>query len=109
MKKLFTLLALICAFGVTATAQRMPDTVVIKVGNDKYVTVNGQNYPRGYLLTQYTYKASDSLLAILYANDRTYLVSPRVNRRYQYGDTANKQAFNMNTLRTWMNTNLENK
>lgn len=109
MKKLFSLVALIAALSTATVAQTMPDTVIIKAGTDKYVTVNGQNYPRGYLLTQYTYRTNDSLLAILYANTRSYLVSPRVNRRYQYGDTANKQAFNMNTLRNWMNANLENK
>ena len=104
MRKLMILLA-VC-FAVSAHAQ---STVTIKAGTDGYVTINGQNYPRGYLLTEYTYRTSDSLMAILYANNRTYLISPRDNIRYLYADTSNAPAVNMSVLRTWMNTNFENK
>ncbi len=109
MKQLFSpLIALLLLCG-TAPAQSLPDTIVLKAGTDGYVTVNGQNFPRGYLMTVYKYRTSDSLLGLMYANDRTYFIKPQVNRRYQFGDTANKPAFNMLTLRSWMNTYLENK
>lgn len=102
MKYFITILLVV--LGLNAGAQ-----IIVKAGTDGYVTINGQNYPRGYLLTQYTYKATDSLLALLYANTRTYLVPPTDNIEYRYGDTADKRAFNMLTLRAWMNANLENK
>ena len=106
MKKIMLLVAVMA---IAAASKAASDTVIVKAGTDKYVTINGQNFPRGYLMTQYTYRSSDSLLGIMYANTRTYLIAPIVNRKFQYGDTANKQAFNMLTLRSWMNANFENK
>ncbi len=106
MRKLITLIA-VC-FALSASAQSTT-TVTLKAGTDGYVTINGQNYPRGYLLTEYTYRTTDSLMSILYANNRTYLISPRDNVRYLYADTANTPAHSMSVLRTWMNTNFENK
>lgn len=84
-------------------------TVSLKVGSDKYVTVNGQNYPRGYLLTQYTYRTPDSLLAIIYANTRTQLVAPTARSAYRFVDSANAAPVSMPQLRSWMDANFENK
>lgn len=106
MRKLITLIAICFAFSASAQSTA---TVTIKAGTDGYVTINGQNYPRGYLLTEYTYRTSDSLMAILFANNRTYLISPRDNIRYLYADSSNAPAYSMSVLRTWMNTNFENK
>ncbi len=81
----------------------------IQVGTDKYVTINGQNYPRGYLLSVYNYEGPDSTLAILFANTRTILIKPTNNALYKYVDSSNAPARNMLGLRAWMNANFENK
>jgi len=104
MKVLFTL-CLVALLAVSLQAQ----TVNIKIGSDKYVTINGQNYPRGYLLSQYNYAGTDSTLALLYANTRTPFIKATNNASYQYGDSSNAPANSMLILRTWMNTNFENK
>jgi hypothetical protein len=102
MKKiLFTLLLL----PVLVKAQ----TVTVKIGSDKYVTINGQNYPRGYLLSQYTYKTPDSLIAIIYANTRTQLIPPTARGKYRFGDSSDAVPVSTPQLRTWMNANFENK
>lgn len=100
MKHLFIILILI-AF------QSEAQTHTIKRGSDGYVTIDGQNYQRGYLLTQYYYYSTDSVMGILYANTRTPLIMPTVDSNYLYADSANKRAYNMTVLKTWMNTNFE--
>jgi hypothetical protein len=104
MKFLFTL-CLFALLASTAPAQ----SVAIKAGTDGYVTINGQNYPRGYLLSQYNYEGTDSTLALLYANTRTIFIRATNNAAYKYIDSSNAPANSMLILRTWMNTNFENK
>lgn len=102
MKRIVFVLALVLlTCGVNAQT--------LKAGTDGYVTVNGQNYPRGYLLSVYNYEGADSTLAILFATNRTILIKPTNNASYKYVDSANAPARNMLVLRNWMNANFENK
>ncbi len=94
---------------VLLSSVAMSQTVNVKIGTDKYVTINGQNYPRGYLLSVYNYAGTDSTLAILFANTRTPLIKATNNISYLYGDSTDAPARSMLILRTWMNTNFENK
>jgi hypothetical protein len=103
--KALLLLCLFAMLAVSATAQ----TVNVRIGSDKYVTINGQNYPRGYLLSQYNYAGADSTLALLYANTRTLFIKPTNNASYRYGDSTDAPANSMLVLRAWMNANFENK
>lgn len=102
MKRIVFALALVLLSSVAMSQS-------IQIGSDKYVTINGQNYPRGYLLSVYNYEGADSTLAILFANNRTFLIKPTNNALYKYVDSANAPARSMLILRTWMNTNFENK
>lgn len=94
---------------VLLSSVAMSQTVSLQTGTDKYVTINGQNYPRGYLLSVYNFYGPDSTLSILFANTRTILVKPTNNADYKYIDSSNAPAVNMLVLRAWMNANFENK
>lgn len=85
----------------------MGQTHTVARGSDGYITIDGQNYKRGDLLSQYAYRASDSSMGILFANTRVQLVKPTVDTNWIYVDSSSKKARNMTVLRTWMNTNFE--
>ena len=103
MRKLLLFVCLIMAFASPA------QTVTVAIGTDGYVTINGQNYKRGDLRSVYTYRTTDSFLAIIYSSDRQPLIKATKNTSYLYADSTNKVARNMLTLRTWFNTNFEYK
>lgn len=84
------------------------DTISLAYGSNGYVTINGQNYKRGDLLSKYYYPTTgDSTLAILYGYSMTTLIKARKNSLYIYADSSRRSARSMTVLRTWMNTNFE--
>ncbi|MBX2906160.1 MAG: hypothetical protein KF744_08990 [Taibaiella sp.] len=105
MKRLIFLLMMVLICG---GAMAQTDSVTLAYGSSGYVTVNGQNYKRGDLMSHYVYNTTgDSTLAILYTYGRLPLISPRKNSLYIYADSSRKSARSMVVLRTWMNTNFE--
>ena len=96
--------------GLAAHAQTLPTgtAITLNAGTHGYVTINGQDYMRGSLGTHYVYPASgDSTLAIYYMRNGSLFITPSVDTLYIYGDSTNKKARNMQTLKTWMRNNLE--
>lgn len=102
MRKLLFIAAIL--FSVSAFSQT---THTVAFGSNGYVTIDGQNYKRGDLVSHYTYNAHDSTLAILYSYNMLPLIKSTIDSNYLYADTANKKAYSMPVLRTWFNANFE--
>ena len=116
MKRIFTLFLIIATLqSVNAQTPNLGTSVhTINIGTAGYVTIDGQNYKRGYLATQYAdsfkYNGNwvhDSTLGLYYLNTGSYFIKPTIDTLWQYGDSAGKKAYNMQTLRNWFNTNFE--
>jgi len=97
---LFLLLVLSCYSAIAQT--------VLKKGTLGYVTINGQNYHRGYLGSQYNYATTDSTLCILYLQPyASRFIQPGLRTTYLDGDHSNAAFPSMDSLRKWMNENFE--
>src|SRR5882724_2738982 len=81
---------------------------ILKIGTNGWVTVNGQNYKRGYLGSNYTTLHGDSLLAIQYQYGYPVtLIWAAVDTMYLNGDNSNLPFTSMSALITWMDTHFE--
>ena len=86
-------------------------SVILKVGNGGYVTIDGQNYKRGNLCSRY----GTGTLAILnypipstsFAGEFSYFIKPTAYSDYLDGDNANAPFASLAALRTWMDANFE--
>ena len=96
MKRII-LLALITASFVSQA------TVKLKIGTSGYVTIDGNNYPRGQVYTYYSY-GSDTTLQITANNLNT---GAHTKSYYLDGDNSNTPFASMAALKAWNNTNLE--
>jgi hypothetical protein len=103
MKRIITALILsLCVFAARAS-------ITLKIGNDANVTINGQSYPRGYIIT--TWSQTDSTLRLLYADTRTAVAGTGSNatKFYNYldGDNGNTPFASYDDLVSWVVANMQ--
>ncbi len=97
MKKLFTFLLL-----AAALVSQAQSNVILKVGGDGYVTIDNQDYERGYITYRWYLSGSDTLIELA----REYNTSQpfRTGRKstyYKDGDNGNAAFTYFSTWRTW--------
>lgn len=101
MKKLFIFAALL--FGLTAQAQT---NVVFKVGSAGYVTIDNQDYKRGYITYRWYLSGADTLveLAREYNTSQPFRAG-RVISKYKDGDNASVAFASFAAWQTWWRAN----
>lgn len=84
--------------------------VILNVGSNGYVTIDGQNYSRSSLQSIIGFSGADTLLGINYAAPMPRpLIYPRKATTYLDGDNSNNYFVNYASLRIWTNANLESE
>lgn len=96
-----------CTYTKTIQVHRSAPTI-LNIGTSGYVTIDGQNYARGSLLSKYSVSGPDTLLGVLYsAPAQSPFVVSKVAGAYLDSDNDTASFTSMAELRHWMNSHFE--